>query len=100
MVETVWLWLFPEFGSVVEEATEALFWIVPLQVYVEGTLKATVKFWLCPLTRVKLLQRMFPPFCTQEELDAPWLKTSPLGIGSCTATFVAVSGPSFVAVSV
>ena len=100
MVETVWLWLFAGFGSVVEVETDALFWIVPLHVYVAGTSNATVNGWLCPFVSVRLLQRMFVPFCTQEELEAPWLKTSPLGIGSCTTTFVAVSGPSFVAVSV
>ena len=100
MVLTVWLWLFPEFGLVVEEATEALFWIVPLQVYVEGTLKTTVKVRLWLLVRLKLLQMIFVPFCTQLLLEALWLKVRLEGMGSCTATFVAVSGPSFVAVSV
>jgi hypothetical protein len=99
-VLTVLLWLFPGLLSVVLALTDAWFCTVALHVKVEGTVNAIVTVALCPLLKLKLLQTILLPFCTQFPELAPALKVNPAGMGSWITTFVAVSGPPFVAVRV
>src|SRR3989339_338301 len=94
------LWLFPVFGSVVEEVMEAVFRIMESHAAGTGTMKATVRFLLCPLVRLKPEQRMLAPTCAHSGLEAEALKVSPVGMGSVTTTLCAVCGPLFTAMMV
>ena len=89
-----------EFGSVAEVDTDAELLILVPHVYEDEISNTTVYALLEPLLRVRLLQSMEFPCCTQSLSEAPELKVRPDGIGSATTTFVAVSGPWFLALRV
>ena len=99
-VETIWLALFPEFGSVEELETVAWFVIVELQVCVCETSKAMVTVFESPLFNEKLLHSTFDPLSTQLGSDKKLLKVRPEGTGSEIVTLAAAAGPLFVAVTV
>src|SRR3989338_6171475 len=110
VVCTCWLALFSGFGSVEEAETVA--WLLMMEEHspVSGMVKEISTVLSSPAFRVKLSQRMFPPFTTHAGSDCAGLKTSGtitasvscgmLGMVSAITTFVAVSGPAFVAVTV
>ena len=102
-VVTVWLMLLLATGSEEEALTVAMFsMVLCTQFWTIGTLKAIWTVLLWPAFRLKLLQRTLvcEPLRTQLLLERPVLNVVPAGMTSEMTTFVATSGPKFVAVTV